>query len=186
MPLADYGAIRGQKRSEMIAKKQHRRLPVGPDATFYFENHDTMWHQIHEMLWIEKGGEEQIADELAAYNPLIPNGRELVATLMFEIDDPERRDRVLRSLAGVEDAITLELDDKIVHATAELQDGVERTKADGKTSAIHFIRFALDDDAVARFRDPGVRAVIAIGHPNYGHMAILPRDVRDALGRDFT
>lgn len=185
MPLAEYGAIRGQKRSEMIAEKKDRRLPVGPDATFYFENYDTMWHQIHEMLWIEKGGEEQIEDELAAYNPLIPNGRELVATLMFEIDDPERRDKVLRSLAGVEDAITLELDDKVVRATAELQDGVERTKEDGKTSAIHFIRFTLDDEAVARFRDPQVRAMIAIGHPNYGHMAVIPQEVRAALSGDF-
>lgn len=186
MPLADYGAIRGRKRSEMIAEKKARRLPVGPDATFYFENYDTMWHQIHEMLWIEKGGEEQIADELAAYNPLIPNGRELVATLMFEIDDPERRDKLLRSLAGVEDTITLELDGLVVRATAELQDGVERTKADGKTSAIHFIRFTLDDDAVARFRDPAVRAMIAIGHANYGHMAVIPQAVRESLGRDFS
>jgi hypothetical protein len=185
MPLSDYGDVRAARRLEMIEKKKARRLPVGPDATFYFENYETMWHQVHEMLWIEKGGEEQVADELAAYNPLIPNGRELVATLMFEIDDPERRDRILRSLAGVEDTITLELGDLTVPATAEVQDGVERTKADGKTSSIHFIRFTLDDEAAARIRKPGVRAVVAIGHPNYGHMAVLPDNVRAALGGDL-
>ncbi len=71
--------------------KRHRRLEVGPDCTFYFENFETMWNQVHEMLFIEKGGEAQIADELSAYNPLVPKGRELVATVMFEIDDPVRR-----------------------------------------------------------------------------------------------
>jgi hypothetical protein len=185
MSLAEYGAARAGMRSEIIEKKKHRRLAVGPDATFYFENYDTMWHQIHEMLWIEKGGEEQIADELAAYNPLIPDGRELVATLMFEIDDPVRRDRTLRTLAGVEDAITLELDGKIVRATPEEGDGVERTKEDGKTSSIHFVRFKLGDEAVRCFLDDSVRVGLSIGHENYAHMAVMPEAVRKALSGDF-
>ena len=82
--------------------KKNRRLEVGPFATFYFESYDTMLHQVHEMLFIEKGGAEQLPDELAAYNPLIPQGSELVATVMFEIDDPVRRARVLGMLGGVE------------------------------------------------------------------------------------
>ena len=84
LSMDEYGKMRAAKRREMIELKKPRRVPVGPDATFYFENYETMWAQVHEMLWIERGGEEQIVDELAAYNPLIPQGRELVATLMFE------------------------------------------------------------------------------------------------------
>ena len=91
LPLAEYGQKRGEYRNRVLALKRHRRAEVGPVATFYFECYDTMWQQIHEMLWIEKGGEAQIEDELRAYNPLIPKGQELVATVMFEIDDPMRR-----------------------------------------------------------------------------------------------
>src|SRR5436309_8756316 len=80
-----YAAERGQFRKNLIPIKKNRRVEVGPFATFYFENYDTMWLQVHEMLHIEKGGEAQIADELQAYNPLIPQGRELIATLMLEI-----------------------------------------------------------------------------------------------------
>ena len=107
MAMEAYGAVRRQKRSEASVLKKRRRVVVGPFATFNFENYDTMWLQVHEMLFVEKGGEAQIADELAAYNPLIPKGRELVATLMFEIDDPERRDRELGQLGGVEDTISV-------------------------------------------------------------------------------
>jgi hypothetical protein len=103
-----YAAERAERRREINEIKRFRRLEVGPYATFYFENFDTMLHQVHEMLHIEKGGDAQIVDELAAYNPLVPTGRELVATLMFEIADPERRDRELRRLTFVEKTITLD------------------------------------------------------------------------------
>ena len=86
-----YAAERSVRRNEVVVIKKDRRIEVGPVASFYFENYATMWHQIHEMLFIEKGGEEQISDELEAYNPLIPQGRELIATVMFEIDDEIRR-----------------------------------------------------------------------------------------------
>ena len=79
---AQYEAERKEHRSRIVELKKHRRLEVGPVCTFYFESYETMWAQIHEMLFIEKGGEEQIADELSAYNPLIPKGQELVATVM--------------------------------------------------------------------------------------------------------
>ena len=94
IPLAEYGPLRAERRKRMSEIKKDRRLEVGPFATFYFESYDTMLHQVHEMLFIEKGGAEQLPDELAAYNPLIPQGSELVATVMFEIDDPLRRARV--------------------------------------------------------------------------------------------
>ena len=99
----EYAAVRAERRAAMVEQKKHRRLHVGPYATFYFENWDTMWYQIQEMLRIEKGGEAQLADELEAYNPLVPKGDELVATVMFEIDDPDQRTRMLGKLGGVGD-----------------------------------------------------------------------------------
>lgn len=183
--MDEYGANRKARRQAAIALKKNRRLEVGPLATFYFENYDTMLSQIHEMLWIERGGEEQITDELAAYNPLVPKGNELVATLMFEIDDPVRRDGVLRRLGGVEDTISIEIGDEVVHAVPELQDGVERTKADGKTSSIHFLHFPFTDAQIEAFRSGATRAVLAIGHENYAHMAVIPQNIREALAADF-
>lgn len=110
LPMQAYAAIRGDKRAENIVRKQHRRLTVGPHVTVLFENWDTMWLQVHEMLRAEKGGTEQIPDELAAYNPMIPNGSELTCTLMFEIDEPGLRARVLGQLGGLEDHIYLSID----------------------------------------------------------------------------
>jgi len=183
LPMDVYASERGVRRRAMSEIKRNRRLAVGPDATFYFESYATMYQQIHEMLYIEKGGEEQIADELAAYNPLIPGGRELVATLMFEIDDAGRRERVLAGLGGVEKTITLRVGGDAIPAVSE-QD-VERTTADGKTSSVHFLHFPFTDDQAAKFRDPAVQVVMAIEHPAYGHMAVLPENVREALAGDF-
>jgi hypothetical protein len=137
------------------------------------------------MLWIEKGGEEQVEDELAAYAPLVPNGRELVATVMFEIEDPVRREKVLSGLAYVEDTISLSLGEERIKAVPELSDGVPRTTEEGKTSSIHFVRFPFSDAQVAKFRDGSVQAVLAIAHENYAHMAVVPKPVREALARDF-
>src|SRR5215472_15744032 len=107
LPLDQYERERRTHRQRVTALKQNRRVEVGPLATFYFENFDTMWHQVHEMLYIERGGEAQIADELAAYNPLIPQGDELIATVMFEIENPDRRAAMLAELGGVEHHIYL-------------------------------------------------------------------------------
>src|SRR5438270_11093083 len=109
LPLDEYVKIRRERRREISALKRQRRVEIGPFATFYFENFATMWQQVQEMLYIEKGGEAQIADELAAYNPLIPQGNELVATVMFEIDDAVRRANALTRLGGVESCMFLEL-----------------------------------------------------------------------------
>ncbi|MEJ0044713.1 MAG: DUF3501 family protein [Rhizomicrobium sp.] len=91
-------------RANAIAEKKNRRMEVGPYATFYFENYQSMWLQVQEMLRIEKGGAEQVAGELEAYNPLIPQGSELIATVMIEIEDADRRDRELRRLGHIEDS----------------------------------------------------------------------------------
>src|SRR6201992_3924246 len=113
LPETQYNAQRAELRAASIAVKKIRRMEVGPYATFYFENFDTMWLQVQEMLRIEKGGEEQLKDELQAYNPLIPNGHELTATVMFEIPDAERRAVVLATLGGVEKTISLRFADEI-------------------------------------------------------------------------
>lgn len=185
LSMEEYGANRKARRQAAIALKKNRRLEVGPLATFYFENYETMLSQIHEMLWIERGGEEQIADELAAYNPLVPKGNELVATLMFEIDDPVRRDGVLRRLGRVEETVSIEIGDEVVRAVPEIQDGVERTKADGKTSSIHFLHFPFTQAQIEAFRSSETRALLAIEHENYAHMAVIPQNVREALAADF-
>ena len=183
MDMDDYATVRKERRRNITKMKTDRRVALGPDATFYFESYDTMWHQIHEMLYIERGGEEQIVDELAAYNPLIPKGRELIATLMFEIDEPERRESVLAGLGGVEETACLNLGGKVILAEAEAD--VDRTSADGKASSVQFLHFPFSDDDVALFRDPLVKAVLAIEHEKYPHMTILSEATRAALQGDF-
>ncbi|NWG45284.1 MAG: DUF3501 family protein [Alphaproteobacteria bacterium] len=180
---AAYEAVRADRRRAIIAAKRDRRVEVGPHATFYFENFDTMWLQIQEMLRIERGGEEQLADELAAYNPLVPQGDELVATLMFEIDDRVRRHALLSRLGHVEETIFLEVAGTRIRADWERD--VERTKADGKTSSIHFIRFRMSPQERKAFADPASLVVLGIGHENYAHMAVIPPSVRAALATDF-
>jgi hypothetical protein len=179
---AQYAAERKARREAIMAVKRARRVAVGPFATFYFENYDTMLQQVLEMLHIEKGGEEQIADELAAYNPLIPQGRELTATLMFEIPDPAERARILLTLGGVEDHVFLDISGARIKAEPERD--VDRTKADGKTSAVHFLHFALGDEDAAALK-AGARASLAIEHDKYGHIALLGAETRAALAGDL-
>jgi hypothetical protein len=183
MPMAAYGAIRADKRRELRKVKVARRVAVGPYATFFFESWETMWHQVHEMLFIERGGEEQIEGELAAYNPLVPNGAELVATVMFEIDDEARRRAVLARLGGVEETMALEVGGQRIRARAE-QD-VDRTTAAGKASSVQFVHFPFTAAQAALLRQPGARVVLGIDHPAYRHMAVLPEEVRAELAKDL-
>jgi len=183
LPMAKYEAERRELRRNLVTRKKYRRQDVGPVCTFYFENYETMWAQVHEMLYIEKGGEEQIADELSAYNPLIPQGRELVATVMFEIDDPLRRKTFLAKLGGIEETAFFELDGERVVGKPE--EDVDRTTADGKASSVQFIHFPFTDAQVEKFKTPGTRVVLGFTHSEYAHMTILPEDVRAALAQDF-
>lgn len=183
MPLETYTQERKRRRQALTERKRDRRVAVGPDVTFYFENYDTMWHQIHEMLYIEKGGEDQIKDELMAYNPLIPKGSELIATMMFEIDDPDRRSRDLARLGGVEETVSIRINGEVIPALSETE--VERTNDLGKTSSIHFLHFQFTGKQIDSFRDKNVEVVLAIGHPNYGHMALISEVSRAALAADF-
>lgn len=183
MDLDAYAKVRGDVRKKIIAKKKNRRLPVGPNATFYFECYDTMLYQVQEMLNTERGGEEQLEDEISAYNPLIPQGNELTATFMLEWEDPVIRHKNLMKLGGIEENIFLNFDGHQVQATWE--DEVERTTEDGKTSAIHFLHFKMTDEQVEAFKKPDCQVVVSIMHKNYGHMAIMPSDIKEELMADL-
>ena len=178
-----YARERTDRRRALIPVKRNRRVEVGPYATFYFENYDTMLAQVHEMLHIEKGGKDQIAGELEAYNPLIPQGSELIATLMIEIDEPNRRTAALLKLAGVEERVYLQIgDDKIEAKPTEYKD---RTTEDGKTSSVHWVRFRFTKAQIASFKREGETVILGIAHPQYGHMAMVPAEVRAELAKDF-
>src|SRR3954454_1840526 len=187
LPLDEYVKIRRTRRSEISEVKKRRRVEVGPFATFYFENFDTMWQQVQEMLYIEKGGEAQIDDELAAYNPLIPQGSELVATVMFEIEDPARRARELARLGGIENHAFIEVAGDRIRGEADPTR--ENTSPDGKASSVQFLRFPFSPGQIAAFRaegkTPDERVLVGFDHPNYGHMAAMPEPVRAALSEDF-
>ena len=180
---AEYNAKRKDLRMQAIATKRNRRIEVGPFATFHFENYETMWLQVQEMLRIEKGGAEQIPGELEAYNPLIPQGSELIATLMLEIEDPVRRSKMLLTLGGIEEAIYLDVGKERIKATPTEYD--DRTTPDGKTSSIHWLRFVFTSAQIEAFRTGRESVVLGIAHPNYGHMAVVSDDVRRELAKDF-
>ncbi|MDB5429113.1 MAG: hypothetical protein JWP35_229 [Caulobacter sp.] len=183
IPDAEFAKVRKERRAELLALKRLRRIDLGPVCTIYFECFETMLFQIQEMLLIEKGGEAQIADELAAYNPLIPQGSELVATVMFEIDDPVRRAATLNRLGGVEDHFFLQIGPERVAAVPE--GDVERTREDGKTSSIHFLHFPLAPAHVAVMRDPATQILVGCDHEGYAHLAALSPATRAELARDL-
>ncbi len=183
MDMKAYALRRPARRKAMVNIKKNRRLHIGPDATAYFENFDTMWHQVHEMLHIEKGGEDQIEAELRAYNALIPQGRELVCTLMFEIEDAARREVFLAKLGGVEKTVTLQFAGETISAIAETD--VDRTSATGKASSVQFLHFPFTDQQAATFKTPKTEAILGIGHDFYAHMVKMREDVREALAKDM-
>jgi hypothetical protein len=183
VPDATYAAQRKERRAALLPAKRLRRVALGPYCTLIFESFETMLFQVQEMLLTEKGGDEQLPDELAAYNPLIPQGDELVATILFEIDEPNRRAQVLGELGGVEDHFFLEIGAGRAPGLAE--GDIERTREDGKTSSVHFLHFRFTPDQVAAFRDPAVRVMLGCDHHRYAHFAVLGAETRAELGRDF-
>jgi hypothetical protein len=178
-----YAAERAERRRALLAVKRNRRVEVGPYVTFYFENFDTMLAQVHEMLHIEKGGAEQLAGELEAYNPLIPQGGELIATMMIEIDEPQRRLATLMKLGGIEEAVSMTVGQHRIAAVPT--DYADRTTDEGKTSSVHWVRFAFTPADIEAFKNPGTTVILGISHPNYGHMALLSPEVRAELAKDF-
>lgn len=183
-PMERYKSERKALRRQLVERKRHRRLEVGPVCTFYFESYETMWAQIHEMLYIEQGGEAQIEDELSAYNPLVPKGKELCATVMFEIDEPTRRAAFLARLGGVEETAFFEFAGHRVVGKPE--EDVDRTTADGKASSVQFIHFPFTAEQIGLFRQPQTQVILGFTHPQYAHMTVLPDAVRSALAADFS
>lgn len=182
VPDTEYAKQRKARRAALLPVKRLRRVALGPYCTLYFENFDTMLFQIQEMLLVEKGGEEQLKDELAAYNPLIPQGRELVATVMFEIDDEVRRHAFLNRLGGVEKYFFLKIGEQ--HIFGKPDGDVERTR-DTKTSSVHFLRFPLTETQADDFRDASKPVMVGCNHPAYGHLAVLSNETRAELDKDL-
>jgi len=178
-----YAESRKQIRKDIVEFKKNRRIALGPYATFYFESFETMVAQIQEMLHIEKGGDDQLKDELVAYNPLVPNGKELTATLMFEIDNPISRGAFLSKVGGIEEKIFMRINNEEVKAIPE--DDVDRTSAEGKASSVQFIHFRFSDDQINKFKSDSVNVELGINHKEYTHTTQLTEKNIKSLAADF-
>ena len=183
MPLDIYTKQRKELRKNIVDFKKNRRVSLGPYATFYFESYETMLAQVQEMLYIEKGGDEQLKDELAAYNPLIPRGSELVATLMFEIDNPVSRAAFLGKVGGIEEKVFMKIDEDIVKAVPE--EDVDRTSAEGKASSVQFVHFKFTREQIEKFKSGSLKAEIGIDHKEYSHTTKLTDVTLKSLAADF-
>ncbi|WP_435086031.1 DUF3501 family protein [Candidatus Pelagibacter bacterium nBUS_33] len=184
MPLDVYTKNRKELRKSIVSFKKDRRIALGPYATFYFESYETMLAQVQEMLYIEKGGDEQLNDELTAYNPLIPNGNELTATLMFEIDNPVSRAAFLSKVGGIEEKIFIKIDGEIIKAIPE--EDVDRTSAEGKASSVQFIHFKFNDEQIQKFKSNSSGVEIGIDHKEYSHTTKLSSANLSSLSADFS
>ena len=184
MPLDVYIKNRKELRKNIVSFKKDRRIALGPYATFYFESYETMLAQVQEMLYIEKGGDEQLKDELTAYNPLIPNGKELTATLMFEIDNPVSRSAFLGKVGGIEEKVFIKIEGEIVKAIPE--EDVDRTSAEGKASSVQFIHFKFSDEQIQKFKLEGAEVEIGIDHKEYSHTTKLSSANLSSLSADFS
>ena len=183
IPADIYAKNRKQIRQDLIEFKKNRRIALGPYATFYFESFETMVAQVQEMLHIEKGGDEQLKDELIAYNSLVPNGKELTATLMFEIDNPLSRGAFLGKVGGIEEKIFMKIDNEKVKAVPE--NDVDRTTAEGKASSVQFIHFKLNDDQIYKFKSGSATIELGIEHKEYSHTTRLAENSVKSLSADF-
>ena len=183
MPLDVYTTNRKELRKNIVQFKKDRRIALGPYATFYFESYETMLAQVQEMLYIEKGGDEQLKDELAAYNPLIPNGKELTATLMFEIDNPVSRASFLGKVGGIEEKVFMKIDNETIKAVPE--EDVDRTSAEGKASSVQFVHFKFDEQQIKKFKSNSSKIELGINHNDYTHLTQLNEATIKSLSADF-
>tara|TARA_Y100000590_G_C15724681_1_gene1014778 strand:- start:1455 stop:2048 length:594 start_codon:yes stop_codon:yes gene_type:complete len=170
-------------RKKLVEFKKKRRVPLGPYATFYFENFQTILAQIQEMLHIEKGGDAQLKDELEAYNPLIPKGKELVATLMFEIDNPVSRAEFLGKVGGIENNVYIKVEGELIKAIPEKD--LDRTSEEGKASSVQFVHFNFSDDQINKFKKANSKVIIGIDHDLYNHSTGILNETKNSLMNDF-
>ena len=183
MAADQYVKIRKKFRKKLVEFKKKRRVSIGPYATFYFECFETMCGQIQEMLHIEKGGEEQLKDELKAYNPLVPKGKELVATLMFEIDNPLSRAEFLNKVGGIEKKVFIKVNNEKINSIPE--NDVDRTSSEGKASSVQFIHFNFSDKQIDKFKDLNNEIFLGIEHSLYNHITKISEETKKALIFDF-
>ena len=184
MPLDVYTEKRIELRKKIVDFKKNRIVPLGPYAIFYFESYETMLAQIQEMLYIEKDGYEQLKDELSAYNPLIPNGKELIATLMFEIDNPISRAAFLGKVGGIEETVYMRVNDEIIKAFP--REDVDRTSTWEKASSVQFIHFNFTEDLIKKFQSNGSEIELGINHKEYSHGTKLSKENISSLSADFS
>ena len=183
MSLEQYHRERPAFRERVLAHKKNRQVAIGPNATLYFEDRLTMQYQVQEMLRIERIFEtEAIEEELAAYNPLIPTGRNLKATFMLEFPDVDERRKKLAKLAGIENHLYAQAGD-LDPVLCIADEDLDRTDGD-KTSAVHFVRFEFDDAAVKAL-EQGAELKFFIDHAEYAHESALTPEQRAALIADF-
>tara|TARA_B100002052_G_scaffold267117_1_gene264805 strand:- start:129 stop:722 length:594 start_codon:yes stop_codon:yes gene_type:complete len=182
MPLDVYTKQRKELRKNILEFKKDRRVSLGPYATFYFESYETMLAQVQEMLYIEKGGDDQLKDELSAYNPLVPNGKELTATLMFEIDNPVSRATFLGKVGGIEEKVYMKVDGDLIKAVPE--EDVDRTSAEGKASSVQFIHFKFNDEQIKKFKSNSL-IELGIDHNEYSHSTKLNDATVKSLSADL-
>ncbi len=182
--LEEYASARGDFRRRVMEHKKHRQIPIGPNATLYFEDRLTIQYQIQEMLRAERIFEpEGIAEELDAYNPLVPDGRNLKATFMLEYEDVAERRKALARLIGIEDRVWVQVEGfERVYAIAD--EDLERETED-KTSSVHFLRFELNHEMAGALKQ-GASLGVGIDHERYAHeVARVPEDVRASLAADL-
>jgi hypothetical protein len=184
MPLDAYIKDRKELRKNIVNFKKNRRVALGPYATFYFESYETMLAQVQEMLYIEKGGDEQLKDELVAYNPLIPNGKELTATLMFEIDNPVSRAAFLGKVGGIEQMVFMKLNGETIKAMPE--EDVDRTSTEGKASSVQFVHFKFTDEQIQKFKSKESDVELGVDHKEYSHTTKLSKENIASLSADFS
>ncbi|HYU69452.1 MAG TPA: DUF3501 family protein [Burkholderiales bacterium] len=183
MTLEAYARERPQFRAKVMAHKKNRTIQLGDHITLIFEDELTIRYQVQEMLRVERIFEEEgIHEELAAYNPLVPDGRNLKATMMIEYPDPDERSRRLADLIGIEDKVWLRVaGHERVRAIAD--EDLDRAN-EQKTSAVHFLRFELDE-AMAQALKKGAGLAIGVDHPRYSATLEVASGVRDALAKDL-
>jgi hypothetical protein len=184
MTLEAYAKARKEFRARVIAHKKSRSVHLGEHVTLLFEDELTMRYQVQEMLRIEKIFEEAgIQDELDAYNPMVPDGRNFKATMLIEYEDAAERKVALAKMKGIEDMTWMRVEGSPkVFAIAD--EDLERENEE-KTSSVHFLRFELTEDMAAALKY-GVGLAIGVNHPSYtAELAPVSAEIRNALARDL-
>ena len=183
MSLEQYAEKRPEFRQQVLAHKKYRQVMLGPDTTLYFEDRLTLLYQIQEMLRIEKVFEaDGINEELEAYNPMVPSGRNFKATFMIEFTDPQQRAVELEKMVGIEDLVWMQIGD-FDRVWAIADEDLDRS-TETKTSAVHFMRFELSDDMATDLK-AGAEWQIGVQHPVYTYDLTIEGPTKENLVKDL-